>query len=90
MNLTPCPEGKHIWANMMPNGGNGVRSHGTAVNDLGRFSKSASVNVLQKVCMRKEDILTVRGTRSPSTLEECDYDLKYSFLPCWSVLSERF
>lgn len=48
MNLTPCPEGKHVWANVMCNGGNAVRSQGTAVDDLGRASKSASVKVLQK------------------------------------------
>lgn len=89
MNLTRCPEAKHVWANMMPNGGNAVRSRGSTVDDLGRFSKSASVNILQKFCMamRKEGILTVRGTRSPSTLEECDHDLKYSFLPSWQVLN---
>lgn len=48
MNLTPCPEGKHIWANVMPNGGNAVRSQGTTVGDLGILSKSASVYVLEK------------------------------------------
>lgn len=92
MNLTPCPEGKHIWANMMPDGGNAVRSQDTTVDDLGRFSKSASVNILQKFCMakRKKSILTVRGTRSPRTLEGRDHDLKYSFLSCWSFLSEWF
>lgn len=42
MNLTPCPEGKHIWANMMRNGGNAVRSQGIAVDNLGRVSKSTS------------------------------------------------
>lgn len=55
MNLTPCPEGKHVWANGMCNGGNTVGSQGTKVDDLGRFSKSASVKVLQKlsVAMRE-------------------------------------
>jgi len=42
MNLTPCPEGKHVWANVMCNGRNAVRSQGTAVDNLGRVSKSTS------------------------------------------------
>lgn len=42
MNLTPCPEGKHIWANMMHNGGNAVRSQSTAAGNLGRVSESTS------------------------------------------------
>lgn len=42
MNLTPCPEGKHVWANVMRNGGNAVRSQGAAVGNLGTVSKSTS------------------------------------------------
>lgn len=42
MNLTPCPECKHVWANMMRHGGNAVRIQGTAIDNLGRVSKRTS------------------------------------------------
>lgn len=42
MNLTLCPEGKHIWVNVMCNGGIAVRSQGTAIDNLERVIKRTS------------------------------------------------
>lgn len=47
MNLTPCPEGKHVWANVMRNGGNAVRNEGTVIDEL----LGESVKVFQKSLM---------------------------------------
>lgn len=69
MNLTPCPEGKHIWTNVMLNGGNAFRSQGTALDSLERVNKNNS------------GILNGHNVRggSPSSFEVQKHNLKYSY-----------
>lgn len=40
MDLTPCPEGKHIWANVMLNGRSAFRIQAIDIESLGRINKN--------------------------------------------------